>query len=545
MDTKINRAERRLPRLKAQLQAKFKAGVRDERGAAAVFFAIGLVLLAPAALGLVDVYLTTTQRAELQDALDTATLYAARSDKGTDPELKRVGEAALLTNLKLPAGQKFVSSDFKLAADKITVTGTAQIEAPGIGPQLWKRENLKASSEVLRNSNNVEVALVLDTTGSMEDNMGNLRSAANDLVALVIKDQQTPFYTKVALVPYAVGVNVGSFANAARGNLAGPVLIDSIALNNSRVDVTTKTVHALVTGDRVLLKSTGKTIGTGKNAKSLDGEYVVTWRADNKFSLDGASGDLSGTLGSSAASQCLKEGCQQYSLQNANSKLVTFDSTQCVSERVGGQAYTDAAPSSAYVGRVYQPSGTSNPCQSAEIMPLTSSKDLLKRRIDGLTHSSSTAGQIGLAWGWYMVSPEWGAFVKPAGDVSVPAPYKQAQTLKVVILMTDGAFNSPYCKGVIASDAGTGSGDAKDHIKCTATNGDPFAQADQLCKNIKEKGVFIYTVGFNVGSDAKVKKLMSECATSPEYVYMPANGAQLKVAFRAIAQDINSLRISK
>ena len=64
MDTKINRAERRLPRLKAQLQAKFKAGVRDERGAAAVFFAIGLVLLAPAALGLVDVYLTTTQRAE-------------------------------------------------------------------------------------------------------------------------------------------------------------------------------------------------------------------------------------------------------------------------------------------------------------------------------------------------------------------------------------------------------------------------------------------------------------------------------------------------
>jgi hypothetical protein len=38
---------------------------------------------------------------------------------------------------------------------------------------------------------------------------------------------------------------------------------------------------------------------------------------------------------------------------------------------------------------------------------------------------------------------------------------------------------------------------------------------------------------------------MRNCATSPEYVYMPSNGNDLKIAFRAIAQDINSLRISK
>ncbi|MDP1601286.1 TadE/TadG family type IV pilus assembly protein [Phenylobacterium sp.] len=541
-------SERLLSRLKAQLQVKLKAGLRDERGATAVFFAVGLVLLAPAALGLVDVYLTTTQRAELQDALDTATLYAARSDKMTDAELKTVGQAALVSNLRLPEGQKLVSSDFKLAADKITVVGTAQIEAPGVGPKLWERADLTANSEVLRNSNNVEVALVLDTTGSMSANMANLRTAANDLVTLVIKDQQKPYYTKVALVPYAVGVNVGSLADAARGVLVGPVKISSIALNGTRVEVTTSTPHALVTGDRVLLASTGKSITPSNGSKvSLDAEYVVTWRADNKFSLDGVTGALSGTLGSSAASQCLQEGCKQYSFVSAsNNARKLFASTNCVSERVGSEAYTDAGPGVAGVGRLYQPpSNLNNPCSSAAIMPLTSSKDLLKQRIDGLTDSSSTAGQIGLAWGWYMVSPEWGSFVNAVSADSVPAPYNKPQTLKVVILMTDGAFNTPYCKGVIASDAGSGSGNASDHIKCSATNGDPFAQADKLCKNIKEKGVFIYTVGFNVGSDAKVKKLMNDCATSAEYVYMPANGTQLKVAFRAIAQDINSLRISK
>ena len=91
----------------------------------------------------------------------------------------------------------------------------------------------------------------------------------------------------------------------------------------------------------------------------------------------------------------------------------------------------------------------------------------------------------------------------------------------------------------------TGSGSASDHINCNATNGDPFAQAATLCTNMKAKGVIVYTVGFNVGSDAGVKSLMQNCATSAEYVYMPSSGADLKIAFRAIAQDINSLRISK
>ena len=533
----INNRVRQL-RSWARLKIKLKSGLRDEGGAAAVFFAVGLVLLAPAALGLVDVYLTTTQRAELQDALDTATLYAARSEETDNTKLTEIGQKALLSNLKLPAGQRFVSSSFTLGSDKITLTGTATIEAPGIGPQLWERADLQATSEVLRNSNNVEVAMVLDITGSMSNQMTNLKTAAKDLVDLVIKEQQSPFYTKVGLVPYAVGVELGSLADNARGALRGPTTITAITKNNSRFEVTSAG-HGLTTGDRVLLQSTGMK----DDGNLMNREYVVTWRADDKFSLNDVSGALSGTLSSNAKAQCLQEGCQQFSFQNASGGRQRFVGTTCVSERVGSDAYTDAAPAGAPVGRLYEPaSGANNPCQSAEIMPLSSSKDLLKGRIDSLTHSSSTAGQIGLAWGWYMVSPEWSGLFK---DASTPAPYSQPRTLKVVIMMTDGAFNSPYCKGVIASDAGSGSGNASDHINCAATNGDPFAQADKLCTNIKKKGVFIYTVGFNVGSDAKVKKLMSDCATSPEYVYMPANGTQLKVAFRAIAQDINSLRISK
>ena len=50
----------------------------------------------------------------------------------------------------------------------------------------------------------------------------DLREAATDLVDTVIREQQTPYYSKIALVPYSMGVNAGSYADEARGDIAGP-----------------------------------------------------------------------------------------------------------------------------------------------------------------------------------------------------------------------------------------------------------------------------------------------------------------------------------
>jgi len=521
------------------LARRLRGLARDERGAAAVFFAVGLLLMAPVTLGLVDVYMITTQRSQLQDALDTATLYAARSDKTTSADIQIVGDDALRANLRLAEGQRITFSEFKL--DGIKVISKAKINPPSIGPRLWAQADIEANSEVLRNSNNVEVALVLDTTGSMSAQMGNLRTAAKDLVDLVVKDKQppeVPYYTKVSIVPYAVGVNVGSYADQVRGTLTGPTAVQSVYTGSSKIMIKS-TAHGHQTGDRVLFENVG---GSKVDGASMNKEFVVTRETADVFSLNGySSSKLSGTYNTSGKVYCLKEGCQKQSFTNASSSLKTFSIGNCVSERIGSDAYTDAAPSASPVGRLYD-GGSGNPCASQQIVPLSSNKTMLKGQIDLLVDGGSTAGQIGLAWGWYMISPNWSALWTGA---STPAEYNKPQTLKVVILMTDGAFNSPYCKGVIAKDAGSGSGSASDHINCNATNGDPFDQAATLCTNMKAKGVIVYTVGFNVGSDADVKSLMQNCATSAEYVYMPSNGSDLKIAFRAIAQDINSLRISK
>jgi Flp pilus assembly protein TadG len=536
VDKIIKPVASRILGLPRHLRARIGPAARDERGATAIFFAFGLLLLAPATLGLVDIYMVTTQRGQLQDALDTATLYAARSEATTNADIQAAGDASLRANLRLPAGQEITSSTFVL--DGIKVKGRATVTPPGVLPEFWAQADIAADSEVLRNSNNVEVAIVLDTTGSMSQQMDSLKTAAKDLVNLVVKDpeQQKVYYTKAAVVPYSVGVNLGSYADAGRGVTRMPTTITDIT--KASPAVVSSAGHGLRKGEKVFISNVNGM--TNFNDK----EYTVGNVTAGTFELASTDSTKYSKYSSGGRAACVAEGCYLLSFKNVSGNTRRFVTTPCATERTGAQAYTDAAPSVALAGRHYAGVEGGTPasntgCKSGEIVPLTGIKKTLTDKIDSLVSDGSTAGQIGLAWGWYMISPEWSSLWE--GE-STPAPYDQPHTLKVVVLMTDGAFNTTYCTGVNSRD---GFGNNADRNECNATNGGAFAQAAKLCESIKEKRIIIYTVGFNVGSDTSVKNFMNSCATSPEFVYMPSGGAELKVAFRAIAQDINSLRISK
>lgn len=433
---------------------------RREDGAVAVQFALLLVPMTVMVFGAVDVSRASGEKSRLQDALDAAALAAARSTETTDAGLKLVGDKVLVADL---AASKAVlaSSTFHLEGTK--VIATAQASMTTTVADLWTSGDMTigAQSEVTRSSHNVEVGLVLDVTGSMAGSrIADLKTAAKDLVDLVVQTQQSPYYTKMALVPYSSAVNVGGYAASLRGTF---------------------------------------TAGT-----------------------------------------CTTPGCASFKFTSAAGTSKTFAISDCVSERTGSAAYTDASPATAFLGRDYPSSA--NPCLSNSIMPLTTDRGALKTRIDGLFAAGSTAGHIGLAWGWYMVSPNF-ASLWPAE--SQPAAYGADRLLKVVVLMTDGAFNTTYCKGVISQDSGSGSGSASDHINCNAPNGDAFSQAQSLCANMKAAGVIIYTVGFDVSSDPSAQAIMQQCATDADHVYLPSTGAALKDAFHAIGEDISRLRISR
>lgn len=159
---------------------------------------------------------------------------------------------------------------------------------------------------------------------------------------------------------------------------------------------------------------------------------------------------------------------------------------------------------------------------NARVLAMTDERDLLKREINSWTTSTATAGHLGAAWAWYLISPEWAAIWPGA---SRPAAYNDGRTLKVVVLMTDGIYNT--VGGV--------------NNATSVTQSKRFAK--ETCDAMKAQGVVVYTVGFE--APAAAKTALRECASDPSKFFDAGDGATLKGAFRAIAAEINNLRVSR
>ncbi len=168
---------------------------------------------------------------------------------------------------------------------------------------------------------------------------------------------------------------------------------------------------------------------------------------------------------------------------------------------------------------------------------MTSNKTTLHDLIDDLDTSGATAGQIGTAWGWYTITPNFNSL----WPSSSAGNFDDDDLLKAVIIMTDGEFNTSYCSGVISRDSSNG---GSNRINCNADNGDPFDQTEELCAAMQAQDILIYTVGFQMDPDGRGAEVLNGCATSGS-AFLPASGADLTEAFKAIGRDITRLRISR
>ena len=161
----------------------------------------------------------------------------------------------------------------------------------------------------------------------------------------------------------------------------------------------------------------------------------------------------------------------------------------CVIERTGATAYDDTAPGNGTwlnTATAGAPPSDIDPtegngsyrCPTAKIMPLTDDHDALKSRIDTFNAGGWTSGHIGMAWAWYLISPDWDNIW--TGD-STPVAYKDGKTIKAVLLMTDGNFNTAYA------------------------NGESSDQAEQICDEMRsgDKGIVIFSIAFKAPKAAQ------------------------------------------
>jgi hypothetical protein len=393
----------------------------------------------------------------------------------------------------------------------ISMAATGLVSTPFLNPIGINHYTVGASAtaklDVGQNAgHSVEISLMLDVTGSMcEDapTCSKLKALKNavagdpnvpgdkGLIDIVIWDDQSEYTSKMALIPFSEVVNMGTTALA----------------NNVR--------GTLKTGNCLSDNSPCTSFGTTETNSQWVWGKPATW-----FRFTRSSGS------------------------NTNTYKV---SDRCVTERVGTSAYTDDAPDTQArkLGPAYLSNSNSagncggmvvstSDAEVNSVQPLTNDKTLLKRRISKLAHGGYTAGQLGTAWAWYMLSPNW-AYLWPSANQ--PKAYNTDKLVKYAILMTDGEYNTMHCNGAKAKNS---QGAA---INCNGTNGQSDTQARTLCTNMKNKGITVYTVGFQLDTQNAVDTL-KQCASSADKFFNAEDGVTLKMAFQAIALQIAKLSLS-
>jgi Flp pilus assembly protein TadG len=308
---------------------------------------------------------------------------------------------------------------------------------------------------------NLEISMMLDITGSMKGTpLTDMKAAAKDLIDIVIWNDQSKYTSRVAIAPFSSAVNLGSYFTAITGKSDDP-------------------------------DPDGDGYNYGSECYNAKGNLIT-----------------------SGSKSCV-----------GKSKYKVKYYAPCVYERKGTEAATDKAPtdSSTWLEPTTV-STTKNPtCSPASaIVPLTTDRAKLKSAIDNFAASGSTAGQLGTAMAWYLISPNW-KDVWPLE--SRPTPYGTEKVSKIAVLMTDGEYNSIY-------------GDQDSANVTTA-----FNQAKALCAGMKAKSITVYTVGFNLDTSA-AKSMLKSCATSDSHYYDTSGGDALKAAFRDIALKISKLRLT-
>ena len=209
--------------LKTLVKSKFLSTVSnyssDEKGNFAIIGAVTVAMLVGGLAIGVDVSNGYFAKQRLQDTTDNIALMAARGDIEGQANLNAVAQEYF--EQVYPGGTAVNLESITRDGDAVTVIATNT--QPTYFSNIFGRDGLdvKVSSTAVHTSRNLNLALVLDSTGSMSEptptggtRLTSLKRAGNDLIdqlGTVPADQ-----LNVSVVPFAAYVNVGT--NMSREN---------------------------------------------------------------------------------------------------------------------------------------------------------------------------------------------------------------------------------------------------------------------------------------------------------------------------------------
>jgi Flp pilus assembly protein TadG len=550
----------------------FRNFVRNDHGNVAMIFGLASIILAAIVGSAVDYGRWVSAQRQTQYAIDTSVLAASRHAQLTGKSDESIAVAkSYYQKMKPSTVSDTVDFIPGSAANEFKVSGGSEVKTPFLS--LIGMSSLpikpKAAAEVTlggSGSSDVEISLMLDLTGSMcepgqsscitSTKVDALKLAAKDLINIVVQDDQSKIKSRVAIVPFNTRIRVGADGSDAGAEMMKKLTDLDRDFTGYKVEAECITRQwnpgtASVPGNNEVGSGGGWWDCTAYGPPSypdvnLKINPCVTDRfvqSQWNYWVDSGTADAQWDLSDDqpGSNYWLNSGDGTRMPKSETSSDIT--PPKGTGKTSGGRP--DRNPDDAWRNWNYSSDGSCWGVPNGNIvMPLSADKAALKSRIDGLAAWGATAGPMATQWAWYMLSPKWKNIW--TGD-SEPAPYSdlqpgpsgQPKVKKIAVLMTDGVYNT--FRGWDQQPGGRMSN-----------------YAQKVCREMKAKGIVVYTVGFGLSElpaadQALATTTLQECSTSHQiengrWVYNFYNAETtdaLQGAFRDIGQQLVKLRLTE
>jgi Flp pilus assembly protein TadG len=514
-----------------QMMARVRGFLKSGSGSVGVLLGISAVPLMLGAGIAIDYQQASYVRNSLQNAADAAVLFAA-NETGTNDEIEAKAQNAFALNFD----SQFQSMTVTRALDidvlpgeggkKFTFTVEADVPTTLMKLAGFSSIPVKARASSQRKAGNIEVALVLDNTGSMarSGRMVSLKQAATDLI-----NKLNPAGAKIAIIPFDTQVNLdgviglSNVVDSALNPFDSAVDCTSISDTNDRAacesavrntgtapvgwlteGIVTTTETTGITSTETIVSTYTYSDGTAvkiTKTTELGQPTVVT----TDFSPDGG--------GSWLSAQGPVTSKPNTSITANNNLLLPSGAPWygCVIDRV--QPFdTNSTPPSAGDSRTIYPKAACATSGLQEVLALTKNRTALLAKVAAMLPSGNTNITIGVQWGVEALSP--------TSPLVNAAPFGSTRHDKHMIVVTDG---------LNTQNRWTSNGAAID------------ARTQLACDEAKALGVTIHTIRLQEGNAS----LLSSCASKPENFYDVTNPPSLRAAFDTILDNITKVTLTE